>query len=263
MRKYLAIIKVAYISVLANRWHILIANLQAVFTLFVLFFFWQFVFIGKEFINGYSFPQIITYYFLIRVTYNRISTFTASRIAKDIKSGDIAKYLLRPYDFTLHFICRDFTSATLWTFGNLFAISIFSFYFYHYLVLPPSQFYWLLFFIVYILNGILSITLNLIIGYVGFWIGEVTHLKVVSTIFINIMSGGLIPLTFFPLWFQNMSSYLPFRFLVQFPADIFFGRLNYFSSIIGTLTLLLWIVALYLSARYILRHGLKTYESYN
>ena len=263
MNKYLAIIKIAYLSVLANRWHILIANLQAVFTLFVLFYFWQSVFTGYTTIRGYTFPQIITYYLLIRITYNRISTFTASRIAKDIKSGEITKYLLRPYDFTLHFICRDFTSATLWTFGNLFAISIFSFYFYRYLVLPPNIYYWLIFFIVYLLNGILSISINLIIGYVGFWIGEITHLKVVSTIFINIMSGGLIPLTFFPLWFQDASKYLPFQFLVQFPADVFFGRLSVISSITGTATLLLWVIGLYFLARHILRCGLKNYESYN
>ena len=186
MKKYLAIIKIAYISVLANRWHILIANLQAVFTLFVLFYFWQFVYIGKEVINGYTFPQIITYYFLIRITYNRVSTFGASSMAKDIRSGEVTKYLLRPYDFTLYHICNYFTRATLWTFGNLFAISVFSIYLYRYLVLPPNIYYWSLFFVVFIFNGVLSIAINLIIGYVGFWIGEVTHLKIVSTIYARI-----------------------------------------------------------------------------
>lgn len=263
MKKYLAIIKITYLSVLANRWHILIANFQAVFTLFVLFSFWQSVFTGYSTIRGYTFPQIITYYFLVRITYTRVSTFGASSMAKDIKSGEITKYLLRPYDFTIYHICQYFTRATLWTFGNLFAISIFSIYLYQYLVLPPQLYYWIIFFIVFILNGILSISLNLIIGYIGFWIGEVTHLKVVSTIFITIMSGGLIPLTFFPLWFQELSLYLPFRFLVQFPADVFFGNLSYSAAFIGTLTLLLWVTGLYFFARFVLHRGLKNYESYN
>jgi len=263
VNKYLAIIKIAYVSVLENRWQILIINLQAVFTLFVLFYFWQSVFIGQTVIRGYTFPQIITYYFLIRVTYNRVSTFGASSIAKNIKSGDIANYLLRPYDFTLYHLCQYFTRATLWTFGNLFAISVFSLYFYRYLVLPPHLFNWLLFILVFILNGVLSISINLLIGYIGFWIGEVAHLKAVSTTLITIMSGGLIPLAFFPNWFQHLSLYLPFRFLIQFPADIFFGRLDWLNSLLGILILLLWVISLFLLSRFILRRGLKIYESYN
>jgi len=263
MKKYLAVIKIAYMSVLENRWQILIANLQSTFTLFVLYYFWQSVFTGKTLVNGYTFPQIITYYFIVRVTYNRVSAFGASSMAKNIRSGDITKYLLRPYDFTFYHVCSYFTSATLWTFGNLFAISIFSLYIYKDLVAPPSAIYWLFFFIVYILNGLLSIFINLNIGYVGFWIGEVTHLKVVSTIFINIFSGGLVPLAFFPIWFQNTSKYLPFKYLVQFPTDIYFGRLSIVDSLIGIGTLTMWVVALYSLSNFLLKKGLKNYESYN
>src|SRR4029079_1584132 len=142
MKKYLAIIKIAYISVLENRWQILIANLQSVFTLFVLYYFWQAVFAGKTLINGYTFAQMITYYFIVRVTYNRVSAFGASAMAKDIRSGDITKYLIRPYDFTIYTTCRNFTRGVLWTLGNLLAILIFSIYMYKDLVVPPNLIYW-------------------------------------------------------------------------------------------------------------------------
>jgi ABC-2 type transport system permease protein len=263
MKKYLAVAKISFASVMQNRLGIVIANLQSVFTLFVLFFFWQAVFSGRDHFNGYTFSQIVTYYFLIRVTYNRVSTFNASSLAKDIKSGEVVKYLLRPYDFTLYFISTSFTRAALWSLGNLLAISLYSFYLYQYLVFPSHSFYWLAYGVTFILNGILSICLNLLIGYIGFWIGEVTHLKLVSTVVINVLSGGLIPLAFFPLWFQQISLYLPFRFLVQFPADVFFGRLDYWGVIRGEIVLFFWILVLFTLARVILASGLRTYESYN
>lgn len=263
MKKYLAVIRIGYISVLENRWQILIANLQAVFTLFVLFYFWKAVFVNQTTIRGYTFSQIITYYFLIRITYNRVSAFGANIMAKNIKNGDITKNLVRPYDFTWYHVCLFFTRATLWTFGNLLAISIFSIYLYQNLVAPPNAIYWILFFIVYILNGLLSIGINLNIGYIAFWIGEVTHLKIVSTVIITICSGGLIPLAFFPQWSQNILKYLPFKYLVQFPTDIYFGKLNIFDSIWGIGILFGWVVFMFVLADYLLRRGLKIYESYN
>lgn len=263
MNKYLAIIKITYISVLENRWQILIANLQAAFTLFILFYFWQAVFDHRSTLNGYSFSQIITYYFLVRVTYNRISTFRASTLAKNIRSGDIAKYLIRPYDFTLYHTCADFARATVWVFGNLLAISLFSFYYYRYLIVPQQPLVWFFFLITFLLNGLLSIGLNLNIGYIAFWIGEVTHLKIVSTLLITILSGGLIPLTFFPSWFQHLSLFLPFRYLVQFPTDIYFGRLNPGQSLAGIGILALWVIVFYTLANILLRRGLKNYESYS
>lgn len=263
MNKYLAIIKITYISVLENRWQILIANLQAAFTLFVLFFFWQAVYRNQSTFNGYTFSQIITYYFLVRVTYNRTTTFGAATISKLIRSGDITKYLVRPYDFTLYYTCQFYTRATIWTCGNLIAIFIFSLYFSRYLVIPQSILSWILFFIVFLFNGLLSIGINLNIGYVAFWIGEVTHLKLVSTIIISILSGGLIPLTFFPSWFQHASKFLPFRFLVQFPTDIYFGRLDFTSSLLGLAQLILWVIVFYYLANFLLQKGLRSYESYN
>lgn len=262
-RKYLAIIKITYMSVLENRWQILIANLQAAFTLFILFYFWQAVFRNQTTFNGYTFSQIITYYFLVRVTYNRTTAFSAATVSKLIRSGDITKYLVRPYDFTIYYTCQFFTRATLWTFGNLITIFIFSLYFARYLIIPQSLLSWTLFFIVFVFNGLLSIAINLNIGYIAFWIGEITHLKLVSSIVITIFSGGLIPLTFFPSWFQQLSWFLPFRFLVQFPTDIYFDRLDIFSSLTGLAQLVLWVAGFYLLANHTLHRGLRSYESYN
>ncbi len=263
MKKYLAIIKIAYISVLENRWQVLIANLQSAFTLFILFFFWQSIFSNRQVVNGYTFSQIITYYFIIRVTYNRVSTFGASTLAKDIRSGNICRFLVRPYNFTLYQTCQYFTRATLWTLGNLFAIIIFAPYFFRHFIFPPNIVSWFVFGLTFILNGFLSIAINLNIGYIAFWIGEVTHLKIVSTILITILSGGLIPLTFFPDWFQKLSNFLPFRYLVQFPTDVYFGRLGFDSIWAGIFILLAWVIALYFLAALILRHSLQSYESYN
>lgn len=262
MEKYLAVISASYKITIEHRANMLVANFQSIFALFILFYFWRSVYEGKDVINGYTFAQIVTYYFLIRVTYNRISTFGADVLAKAIKSGEITRELVKPINYIYYSIARNFVAAFIWAIGNLAAILLFSYFLYSVLVIP-SIINFLFFSVVFVLNGILSILINAIIGSVGFWITEVTHLKTITSQLIALFSGGLIPIAFFPQWTQGILNILPFRFLIQFPADVFLGKLSVPEVIVNILILIMWLVVCYCLASVVFKKGLKGYESYN
>lgn len=263
MTKYLAVIKASFNRTMEHRLNMLVANLQSVFTLFILFFFWRTVFNYKSSLGGYSFEEIVTYYFLIRVTYNRTSTFEANSVANDIKSGKITSDLLKPVNTIWYRIFYKGVVTNMWVIGNLVAIMLFSSFLYTSLLLPKNFYNLVLFILVFLLNGILSLLLNIIIGSLGFWITEITHLKTITYQIFTILSGSLIPLTFFPSSVSKIFNYLPFRFLAQFPADIYLGKLQLSEILLGLFVLVLWIILLSFFAQFVFKKGLKVYEAFN
>ena len=263
MNKYWAIVSNSYKRKLEHRANILFANLQSVFTLFILFYFWQAIYSGREVLNGYTFTQIITYYFLMRVTYNRVSTFGASDLANSIKSGDITKDLVKPVDYINLFISRNYIGALFWTVGNLIAILLFSFFLYATLMLPTSILNGGMFLVFFLINGVMSNLINILIGTLGFWSTEVTHLKLVSTQLISLLSGGLIPLAFFPQSIQNVLNYLPFKYLVEFPINVYLGKVATSDMLPNLVILWCWVTVLYVVSKVLFQKGLRDYESFN
>ena len=241
----------------------LVANFQSVFTLLVLFFFWKAVFAGQTVIKGYTLPQMVTYYFLVRVTYNRVSAFIATHTARDIKTGDIVKILLQPVNYLYYITTYHYLMGFFWTIGNLVVILLFSPFLHGMLILPSSFFSALLFLLAFCLNGLLSSLLNTLVGFVAFWITEITHLKTILTALISILSGGLIPLYFYPEKFQRVLMILPFKYLVQFPSDIYFGKFTFQSLCFDFSMLIVWVVLLLVLCQLVLKKGLRVYESFN
>lgn len=263
MQKYWAQVKLHYKRTIEHRFDMLIKNLQSVFTLLILFYFWKAVFNGKQTLNSYSFSEIITYYFLMRVIYSRVSAFLAASIAKEIKTGEITRYLIKPTDYIYTRITQYMTVDNLWPLGNAVVILLLSFFMYGFLSLPKSIWHFAFFIACVFVNGILACCINIIIGSVGFWITDVTHLKLLSTYIITILSGALIPLTFFPPFLQRILNALPFKYLVAFPIDVYFGKLTMQETAQGLTILLIWIGLLLTIARAIFNKGLRGYESFN
>lgn len=262
VKKYIAVIVHSYKRTLTRRLEIVVANLQSVFTLFILFHFWKFVYGHNDIINGYTFAQIITYYFLVRVTYNRVSRFGANTLAKEIKTGEITKMLMKPLDFITYTIFDQSIAANFWTIGNLLSILLFSGYLYKFLVLPSSMSAGAFFVVAFLINGVLSVLINTIIGTIGFWTTEITHIKLIATQLTSLLAGGLIPFSYYPQWTQDILNLLPFRYLVQFPVDIYLGKLTSGEILSGFLGLTVWTTILWILSRRFFNLGLKTYESF-
>lgn len=263
MNKVMAIIKIALKRTFEQRTNILVANLQSAFTLFVIYYFWKAVYANSSSIKGYTFEEIVTYYFITRVTYNRISAFTVVSTAKLIKSGELTRFLLKPINFIKYSIIENTVLGDLWSLGNLISILILSSFLYGSLRPPASIAHMGLFLLVFLINGFLSKSINILIGLVGFWTTEVAHLKLVTTQTINIVSGGLIPLAFFPEKVQKVLNFLPFKYLIQFPIDVYLGKLPMNIVFINLGILVLWCTILLSLTMAVFKKGLKGYESFN
>ena len=74
---------------------------------------------------------------------------------------------------------------------------------------------------------------------------------------IQIFSGIIAPITLFPMWFQKLSNYLPFKELIYTPINIWLGEVSYSEIIFVIIKQILWGIILYMIAQKFFKHAIK------
>lgn len=74
---------------------------------------------------------------------------------------------------------------------------------------------------------------------------------------ITIFSGMIAPISLFPMWFQNISKYLPFKELIYTPINIWLGQVSYQEIVFVIIKQIIWGIILYLIARKFFSHVIK------
>lgn len=178
-------------------------------------------------IRGFHFTDIVAYYLLTMVA-RAFSSMPglASGIAREIRDGEIKRYLIQPIDLIsfllltriahklayyaiaiapfalVFFLCRDYFAAgwPAWPVLVAFTGSL-------------------------IMGFLIGFFLEAAIGMIGFWFLEVSSLLFVYMLFSFFLSGHMFPLTMLPDNVATFVNFLPFKYLAYFPAAIFLGKI--------------------------------------
>lgn len=194
-------------------------------------------------VSGVTLPEIITYALLART----VLYWDYSRLLNDIdvavKSGDIAIYLLKPLHYPGYLLANhlgsflfEFLTVTVpvallvWlTFG----------------VLPPaSLFHGLAFLAYWPLSFLILFTLAALMGLAAFWLMTAQSLEWFLSSIMTLLSGGLVPLWFFPGWLATIAGHLPFAWVSYYPAAVYLGKLDPPRTLLYFALGLLWLAAL-------------------
>ena len=73
----------------------------------------------------------------------------------------------------------------------------------------------------------------------------------------DILSGLVLPIPFFPLFFQNIANILPFRYICDFPFRFYVGNISMSEGFFGILIQMIWIILLVLLGRILMKKALK------
>jgi ABC-2 type transport system permease protein len=107
------------------------------------------------------------------------------------------------------------------------------------------------------LASIMAFELDFCIGMIAFWLIQVRVFKYMLQSVIVFFAGALLPLDIFPGTLRTVAESLPFQYLVFFPVSIYLGKVDHpgpaFLSMLG------WIVVLYILAHILLERGIKRY----
>lgn len=135
---------------------------------------------------------------------------------------------------------------------------VFSFTFLFFDINMPMSVITLLFLLFSIANAVLiKFIIVFLFSLASFWTFSVSGVVWFRFALTNILSGALVPIVFFPEWMQKIILLLPFQSIVNIPTSIYLHDINNLERLKMIGIQLLWIIVLWLVAKFVLNRGMK------
>jgi ABC-2 type transport system permease protein len=231
-----------------------------------LFFGFIFIMIFEAFYSGsaaeppISLQQLITYVWLQQIFLSFIMLwFRDNEIFQLITSGNIAYELCRPcgiYPFWFaKLLGQRLSSAILRCFPLLLIVFVLPQP--YRMSLSPSLEAFVLFLMALLLGLLLVVAISMMIYISVFWtmspVGSILMIAVVGEFF----AGMVIPVPLMPLWMQNVTYALPFRWTADFPFRVYSGQIPAAEALWGIVVQLGWIAVLVVLGLWLIRRALR------
>lgn len=233
-------------------------------------FLWTAVFAaaGSGVIEGYSRNDVIAYYLLTMVG-RAFSSMPglASGIARQIREGEIKKFLIQPIDLVGFLLLSRIAHKLVYYAVAIGPFALVFFLCRDYFVdgWPPASTL-AAFTASLIMAFLLGFFLEATIGMIGFWFLEVSSLLFVYMLFNFFFSGHMFPLDFLteqlPTWLRPVAEFQPLQYLAYFPAAVFLGKITGQELVDGLLAQAGWLVFFMVACRVAMHRGFKRYSGY-
>lgn len=225
--------------------------LSAVFALAVRYALWLALF-STGAVQDTSLSETMTYFVVNDLLLVWISTRYANTIGGDIRSGDIATRLTKPFPYHFQLVASSHASALVTTITRALPTLIIAL-FWVGLMPPASALAMGCFIVTAVFGGVLCSLIDLIISYTAFWLTDYWYISWFSRALFCLFGGTMLPLWFYPAWLHTLCDYLPFRYAVYQPMAFYLGRVPVSDFGASLLMQLLWISVLFALERFVWR----------
>lgn len=178
---------------------------------------------AAESVAGLTLTEVLTFVWIAQSLIAITAIWGWWEIAQTIQSGDVVSDLMKPFHFYGYWLVRDLGRAVaqillrgIPTF--LLGALLFD------ITLPASPATWLAFGASVVLAVLVSFAVRFLLNISTFWLTDVTGVNSLSGAVINLFSGMILPLAFFPPWLRTVADVLPFRAMVMSPVDAYLGN---------------------------------------
>ncbi len=230
-------------------------TLNRIVEIIVYIFVWQAIYKQTGSAGEFSLSQIVTYY-ILAISFSSIAIWGINEmIAHSIRNGQINKELLNPISYFKYYFginLGEIYFATVIGIATFIICSIFL-----KLVLPSNFIDFILCILVILLGIPITFFIQMIVGTIGFYTNSIWGMEILRKAIIQIFSGIIAPISFFPLWFQELSKILPFKELIYTPINIWLGQVSYNEIIFVIIKQTLWGIILYIIAKLFFNHAVK------
>lgn len=230
-------------------------TLNRIVEIVVYIFAWQAIYTQTGNAGGFTISQMVTYY-ILAIAFSAIATWGINEdMAISIRNGGINKELLNPISYFKYYFgmnLGELAFAAVVGIATFIICSIF-----WQLTLPANILNFILCIIVMILGIPITFFIQMIIGTVGFYTNSIWGMQMLRKAVIQIFSGIIAPISLFPIWFQKLSEFLPFKELIYTPINIWLGQVPYNEILFIIIKQIIWGVILYLIAKLFFNHAVK------
>lgn len=229
MKKYLKIAKISLKNSLTYFKDFIVGNVFVVLIIIIYVLLWKNIY-AHNVKTGFTFQELIWYLIINEVVFmNNISLF--KQVENDIKSGNIAYHLNKPYSYPL-FMLFDSMGKSV---GNLMVNIVFGSIVGTALVgmLPNFKLINIIpIFLLMILGVILNIIIYIFVSLSSFWFEENRPFIWIYRQLVFAFGGFLIPITLFPEKLYNITLHMPWTYIAFHTSNsiVKFSALNFLKT---------------------------------
>jgi ABC-2 type transport system permease protein len=216
------------------------------------------VFASSAKVGGYNVYQAVAYVWVVQGLLTVVQVYGNTEFAQRIRTGDIVIDLARPIDVQLAYFAEDFGRLTYHLLFRGIIPVVFGALAFE-IAMPGSALSWIAFLASVLLAAAVSFMLRFLYSALVFWLFDYRGINLVVVVLLNVLSGFVIPVSFFPHWLKVIAFWTPFPSIVQSPVDIFVGRLTNWAAIETLGYQAAWVVGLCLLGRFVFEQGRKRF----
>lgn len=255
IRKYVEVSKITMSNSFVYFWNFLSRNLFFVFIMFIYLMLWKNIYGQKgENFAGLTINKMIWYLVVTElITLSR--TDLHSQVNEDVKTGNIAYLLNKPYNYVLY--CFSYFLGEIGTKLLTNGIAGLAIGFIYVGALEGFNFIHLLFILLSIIAGcIIHFFIYITLALTSFWFEENSAFFWIYSKLVFTLGGMLMPIELFPRWLQSLSKYMPFAYVTYVPAKLTvdFSFANFYKQFSLQLV---YIVVFFILAMALYRKGAK------
>lgn len=220
----LAFARISFLQILSYRLRYFTGIITYLANVTVYYFIWKSLYTQGRSIQGFEFAEMITYVavgWIIRTFYfNNIDR----EMASDIQQGQIAAKLTRPVNYQWMHISQAAGEAAFRMLMFTLPTGIVIVFIYP-VQWPASWLHASTFLLSLVFSFFIFATFNFIVGTCAVYLQSILGLIRAKYFLVEILSGLIIPLNFFPPWLGTLSNWLPLQHISYTPLLIYMGKI--------------------------------------
>ncbi len=252
---YLYFLRLGFMELVAYRITVLMLALSVPIVLFARYYVLAALYQRPgQMVEGYSLQGILTYLICAWLLRSFFRSAVDRRIGRDVRSGDIIFDLMRPLDYAV----MTFFRALGKSLNRMLFISVpllVLFLSTDVLTLPREAAMWPVFLLAVGIGFLIAFQFQFLVGIFTFFTGYNIGLIWTFDLIVQVLSGLLLPLHFFPGVMQNWLMALPFRHIYYTPTQIFVGHIAPGEAVPYLINGGLWVIGMGLLNLVVYRAG--------
>ncbi len=244
MKAYLYIARIRVLSAIAYRFDVISSIFVRSLLVIATSYFWFAVYGTQGNTSGVSKEQMLTYAIISAVLSCILTANVEDRVIESVREGNIAMDMLKPVNVFGMYLAEDIGSIVVSLFQYAMPVLLIGSLVIH-IPVPSSGLNFLLFIVSTVLSFFINWLITASFSMISFFVISIGPLQQIKINLIQILSGSIVPLWFFPDAIQTVLRFLPFMYLYQLPLSIYIGKLKLEETIRLLGIQVVWIVILY------------------
>jgi len=260
MRKYFTVFKTSWTNELAYRANFFLGRFRSLVFLILLYYVFYHLSLGSGRFAGYQTQEILTYVFTVHLLRALIFGNQSRAMALEINDGTFSAYLVRPINYFWYVFFRELAVRVMYFACALIELAVFSYFAKAAFIFLQSWKNFSLFCLTGAIAMFLYFLLSYLVSLLAFWSREAMGPRFLFEWFLEFSSGAFFPLDILSKAMLISFQFLPFAYLIYFPAKVYLGKWDFWQIITGISIQAVWIFVISMLVFVAWKRGLRRYS---